>query len=246
VRVVADRLNCAQGQAAVAQLAADPLIQALRKNVSKSLKQFFDQHKDWFAFEEITNKHGKPQQMVYINAGVTSSQAPMPKGNVEKQTARLLWRIGDMLDEADNKKLPISKLGGDAQVRQLRRGLPGAAASLSAFLKKNESFFTVEEVETPVGDAAADPPKTQKEIWCLLVAKPPEPAPEEEEETPEKTEENQALPPWMAHMQAAMEEWCQSWDGKEDVDGGEAEAEADPEAMAAEALAGMTEAIMEE
>lgn len=163
--VLADRLQCNFGSAAMAQLAADPTVQALRKGVAKSIKAFIDQHPDWFDFvEETHSKTGKAQQMVYLAAGGGYSEwALNDKDSVEIRSKKLLVKMGELL-EANGGAMTVSKLGEDHAVRQLRKG---CASSLAVFIRKHTDYFSMEESETTTDKG------TTRVLTCHMVSKPP-------------------------------------------------------------------------
>ncbi|CAK0806770.1 unnamed protein product [Prorocentrum cordatum] len=120
-RVIYDRLNCAQGQAPVSQLAADPTVQVLRKGVAKNMKQFVDHHPDWFLFGEGKSNNGKSQPTLYISPGRQHMKGPpLDEATRQYRTEMLLFKMGELL-EAQGGSLPVSKLGQDERPFELRQ-----------------------------------------------------------------------------------------------------------------------------
>jgi len=191
LKVIADRLQCVRGGAPMAQLAGDPTIQVLRKGVTRSFKDFAQKHPDWFTYAE-ENTNGKFMQMVYLSDGYHTT--PINEVTLKQRTERLLFKIGTILKATDSGGLPVSALGADPAVRDLRKGV---AAGLKQFLQKHAGHFRLEDA-----DATSEKGEPMKVLTCHLVEMPPEPPPPPEPEP--GAEEAADGTQWVA-AQAALE-----------------------------------------
>ncbi|CAK0910699.1 unnamed protein product [Prorocentrum cordatum] len=175
----------------MAQLAGDPTIQVLRKGVTRSFKDFAQKHPDWFTYAE-ENTNGKFMQMVYLSDGYHTT--PINEVTLKQRTERLLFKIGTILKATDSGGLPVSALGADPAVRDLRKGV---AAGLKQFLQKHAGHFRLEDA-----DATSEKGEPMKVLTCHLVEMPPEPPPPPEPEP--GAEEAADGTQWVA-AQAALE-----------------------------------------
>jgi len=256
-RVIYDRLNCAQGQAPVSQLAADPTVQVLRKGVAKNMKQFVDHHPDWFLFGEGKSNNGKSQPTLYISPGRQHMKGPpLDEATRQYRTEMLLFKMGELL-EAQGGSLPVSKLGQDIVVRELKKGIQITIVQL---LKKHTDHFNLEETEITTENGQ------KRVLVASVVERPlePDPMPEPDPSAPvdEEAAEGEAAqaqeeypgqcPPWAAEWLGMMQDWWSSWESAEvqEGDAGDPAADAGPVmpddaaldaagAAAAAALAGM-------
>merc|ERR1711988_1684716 len=146
---------------------------------------------------------GKKQQVVYLNSGYTHDPA-----KIKHRRETLLFKMGELL-EANNNTLPVSKIGEDATIREIRKNSP---ATLSQFIRKHPEYFSVEESEQTTD-------KGPKKVSVVtLVSKPPEPEPLPETPEPDPNDLSAQFPNWVPpNMIAAYKEWWNSWseDGKD-------------------------------